>query len=175
MEEISLTELNVKSNAILEKLYSTDDFSTSQKIFTYVNRSPNEVSTRDLITFADGRGKSIFLPKLNKITERFTYSQFTGWDDLAVNEDGYLEPNFGIEDDLSDIDMFIVPAIAVTLSGIRIGYGGGYFDRMLSAIHAPKYVLAFEFQLFSRIEWERHDIRIDRIITERRIIDTRIS
>jgi len=54
-----------------------------------------------------------------------------------------------------------------------VGYGGGYYDKMLKNIRAPKIALAFEFQVFENIETDVHDVRIDRIVTERRIINSR--
>jgi 5-formyltetrahydrofolate cyclo-ligase len=47
------------------------------------------------------------------------------------------------------------------------------YNLLLRNSFALKIVLAFEFQILNRIEYGRQDIRIDRIITERRIIDTR--
>ncbi|MGE5680795.1 MAG: 5-formyltetrahydrofolate cyclo-ligase, partial [Bacillota bacterium] len=53
--------------------------------------------------------------------------------------------------------------------------GGGHYDRLLKKAYAPKYVLAFEFQIFDNIETDLHDVRVDKIITERRVINTRTS
>ena len=68
--------------------------------------------------------------------------------------------------------MIIIPCVAVSMTGQRVGHGGGYYDDFLRKTYAPKYVLAFEFQIFNEIERQYHNIRIDKIITERRIIDT---
>lgn len=96
-----------------------------------------------------------------------------GWDSLIKNSEGYWEPKLGVDEDLSDVDLIIVPSLAVSLAGHRVGYGGGYYDRLLRNSFAPKVALAFEFQLFDYIENSIHDIRVDKIITERRIIDPR--
>lgn len=171
--EFTSIESSVKSKKILEKLSQTDDFVYSKKIFTYISHHPWEPDTRSIINLADGRGKSIFIPKLHRASRSFRRFQFTGWNELIKNEKGYLEPKIGIADDMSDIDLIIVPAVAVSLIGQRAGRGGGFYDKLLRNTFAPKFVLAFEFQLFSEIETEHHDVRIDKIITERRIINTR--
>lgn len=173
MREISPREVEDKSERIKDFLSNTDDFIHAEKIFAYISANPSEVDTKKIITLADGRGKSIFLPKLHKPSKSFRRFQFTSFSSLIQSEEGFLEPKIGIEEDNSDIDLIIVPCVAVSMLGQRVGYGGGYYDKMLKKSHAPKYVLAFEFQLFKDIELARQDIRVDKIITERRIIDTR--
>ncbi len=96
-----------------------------------------------------------------------------GWDSIVKNCEGYWEPELGMDDDLCDVDLIIVPSLAVSTKGFRIGYGGGYYDKLLKTTFAPKFVLAFEFQLFEHIETTSKDPRIDKIITERKIIDVR--
>jgi 5-formyltetrahydrofolate cyclo-ligase len=96
-----------------------------------------------------------------------------GWEYLIKNSEGYLEPHVGIDEDLSDIDLVIVPALAISIHGQRVGYGGGYYDKLLRKTFATKITLAFEFQLFDYIESNFHDTRVDKIVTERRVINTR--
>ncbi|MBL1215765.1 MAG: 5-formyltetrahydrofolate cyclo-ligase [Ignavibacteriae bacterium] len=171
--EISHFEIKNKTKEMIENLSSIDDFAYANSVFCYVNSRPGEVDTRTLIDYMVGQGKSVFLPKLNKETKSFRRFHFTGWDSLVKNSEGYWEPALGLDEDLSDIDIIIVPALAVSTKGQRIGYGGGYYDKLLHDIQTPKYVLAFEFQLFKYIESTPHDIRVDKIITERRIINTK--
>jgi 5-formyltetrahydrofolate cyclo-ligase len=171
--EISHFEIKSKTKAIIDNLLLIDDFVLANSIFCYVNSRPGEVDTRTLIDYMAGQGKSVFLPKLNKESKSFRRFHFMGWDSLVKNNEGYWEPKLGLDEDLSDIDIIIVPALAVSTKGQRIGYGGGYYDKLLRDTQAPKYVLAFEFQLFEYIESTPHDIRVDKIITERRILSTR--
>lgn len=171
--ELTATELKNKSALIINRLIDSDSFNFADKIFTYLSVSENIVNTRPLIDAAQGRGKSVFLPKKNRsggIPGRF---QFTEYNELIQNEIGLLEPGIGIEEDLSDIDLVILPCVAVSLLGERIGFEKMNYNALLKNSFAPKIVLAFEFQIFNRIEYERLDIRVDRIITERRILNTR--
>ena len=64
------------------------------------------------------------------------------------------------------IDLILVPGLAFTASGQRLGYGGGYYDRFLSQ-HPNSYKvgIAFEFQLIDHLPVEPHDIRLDYIIS----------
>ncbi|GAB4135683.1 MAG: 5-formyltetrahydrofolate cyclo-ligase [Ignavibacteriales bacterium] len=171
--ELSAIEIRNKTKSIIDLLKSTDDFIHAKNIFCYVASMPGEVDTKILIDQMMSWGKNVFLPKLNRHTKSFRRFHFSGWDEIVKNSEGYWEPKHGIDDEMSDIDLIIVPALAVSKSGQRVGYGGGFYDKLLRETYAPKYVLAFEFQLFDYIETTVHDVHVDRIITERRIIDPR--
>lgn len=171
--ELTETERKNKSALIIERLVDSDDFNYAKKIFAYLSVSDTIVNTKPLIDIALGRGKSVFLPKKNRpgaLPGRF---QFTDYDKLIRNDLGFLEPQIGIQEDLSDIDLVILPCEAVSLLGERIGFERMNYNLLLKNSFVPKIVLAFDFQIFNRIEYERQDIRIDRIITERRTIFTR--
>lgn len=173
MTSISPKEVSLKTDKIIERLSGCDDFVHAERIHIYISTRPGEVDTRKIINFADGWGKQIILPKFYSPTSSFRRFQFMGWDELIQSRDGYWEPRIAAEEDMSDIDLVIVPAMAVSLTGIRIGRGGGYYDKLLKNAFAPKYVVAFEFQVFDYIESDIHDIRVDKIITELRVINTR--
>lgn len=173
--ELSSIEIRKKTNAIIELLKSTDDFIYAKNIFCYIASMPGEVDTKILIDQMLSWGKNVFLPKLNHHTKTFRRFHFSSWDDIIKNNEGFWEPKYGIDDDMTDIDLIIVPALAVSKSGQRVGYGGGFYDKLLRETFSPKYVLAFEFQLFDYIESSPHDVRVDKIITERRIIEPKKS
>ena len=72
---------------------------------------------------------------------------------------------------LDKIDLLILPGIAFDLHGNRIGYGKGYYDRFLYSRKAKHIMgLAYEIQICNDIPTNQHDIPVDTIITEKRII-----
>ena len=172
-KELLPEDIRTKTRSIIEKLKTVDDFDYAKKIHTYVSTKAGEVDTRYLIDFMVNNGKSVVLPKLIKKAKKFQRANFNGWESLVKNADGYYEPPTATDEDMNDIDLIIVPAMAVSVVGQRVGYGGGFYDRLLKQTNAAKLVLAFEFQVFDNIETDFHDIRIDKVITERRIINTR--
>lgn len=82
--------------------------------------------------------------------------------DLIPGAHGILAP----QEDLpvigaAAIDLLLVPGVAFTREGVRLGYGGGYYDRfILLCIHARILSLAFEEQIFNTLPMESHDLCI---------------
>ena len=92
------------------------------------------------------------------------------WEELKSGAYGILEPEEIRAIEPHKIDVAIVPGIAFDFRGYRIGYGKGYFDRLLAKMDAMKVGIAFDFQLVEEIPHEKHDIKMDVIITEKRIL-----
>jgi 5-formyltetrahydrofolate cyclo-ligase len=67
-----------------------------------------------------------------------------------------------------DIDVVIVPALALTLEGARLGYGGGFYDRTLARMGAVRVAVAFDEQIVDTVPTEDHDVVVDWIITQSR-------
>lgn len=69
------------------------------------------------------------------------------------------------------IDLVIVPGVAFDASGNRLGFGGGYYDRLLAGMpRTMRIALAFEGQILDAIPSEAHDERVDIIITPDRVL-----
>jgi 5-formyltetrahydrofolate cyclo-ligase len=89
---------------------------------------------------------------------------------------GILEP-----DDASEIidpdraDLIIVPGIAFDMAGKRVGYGKGYYDRVLHHLEGSGRLVGFcyDWQLVKGIAGEPHDVTMDMLITEKRVIRPR--
>jgi 5-formyltetrahydrofolate cyclo-ligase len=69
------------------------------------------------------------------------------------------------------LDLVLVPAVALTPDGHRLGRGGGYYDATLAALpRAFKVGLAFDLQLVPSLPFEPHDVPLDAIVTEARLV-----
>jgi 5-formyltetrahydrofolate cyclo-ligase len=75
-----------------------------------------------------------------------------------------------MEVDASRIDLMIVPGLAYTREGYRLGFGGGYYDRYLQNYHGKTISLAFNEQLVPNFLVEEHDIPVSEIITNLGVI-----
>jgi 5-formyltetrahydrofolate cyclo-ligase len=72
--------------------------------------------------------------------------------------------------DLRELDVVVVPALAVDPTGYRIGYGAGYYDRALAGTRVVKVAVIFDFQLLSEIPATEGDVAVDWVVTDRRVL-----
>jgi 5-formyltetrahydrofolate cyclo-ligase len=106
--------------------------------------------------------------------ERLELFAIDGPGDLAVASFQLLEPSADVRADPgrrvapADVDLFIVPGVAFDRHGGRLGYGRGYYDRLLALARtgAGVFGLAFEAQLVERVPAAAHDIPMNAVITE---------
>lgn len=128
----------------------------------------NEVQTELVARRCLADGKLLAYPRV--AGERL---QFVAVDDLAVLAPGAFgipEPQGGGEVPLGSLDLLIVPGVAFDLSGHRLGYGKGYYDRALAgACGRPLPIgFAYEFQLVANLPVAGHDVRLGQLVTEQR-------
>jgi 5-formyltetrahydrofolate cyclo-ligase len=70
-----------------------------------------------------------------------------------------------------DVDLAVVPGVAFDPRGSRIGYGGGYYDRLLTSTEGALLVgVAFDEQLVGSIPHEDHDVYMDMIVTPSQVL-----
>ena len=69
-----------------------------------------------------------------------------------------------------DVDLFLLPGLGFDRNGGRIGYGKGYYDRLLRKTAAPRIALAFQEQIVDRVPLSETDILVNTIITDKEII-----
>ena len=169
------TEIFEKSELIENHLFLTDEFRNSKNILFYISYN-NEVNTHSMIKKSMAIKKNIIVPISDKKNEELIITLLDKWEDLSIGNYNILEPNYNIEKlfPLDKIDLIIVPGIGFDIKGNRIGHGMGYYDKLLQkSNHSINIGLAFEFQIISHIQIQKHDIPLDKIITEKRIINCR--
>ncbi|HSC88110.1 MAG TPA: 5-formyltetrahydrofolate cyclo-ligase [Polyangiaceae bacterium] len=71
-----------------------------------------------------------------------------------------------------DVDVVLVPALAVAATGHRIGYGAGYYDATLGDVCPPAraIVVAYDFQLLAEVPAEPHDVPVQLVVTDARVL-----
>lgn len=165
-------DVKFKSEQILLTLLETDFFTSSEVIHTYVSiSSRNEVDTRELIKRCFLQEKTVVVPKI-KVGGKLNHVELKSITDLKENSWGVAEPEADTPFNISKIGLVIVPMVAGDLQKNRLGYGKGYYDRFLNRLNAVKVGLLFENQLYSHtLPTEPFDIKLDFIITEKRIIE----
>ena len=141
--------LNKKDNAFL--LYS--DFR-------------NEVMTKTIIDKLLSCGKKVYLPIVRG--DDIVIGEY-GEASLKTGAYGIYEPENASGAEACDIDVFVVPGIAFDKKGGRIGFGKGYYDRLLAKARpdSKKIALAYEMQIVDDAYSEEFDFRMDAIVTEK--------
>lgn len=157
---------------IFQKLINSDIYKKSKKIFTYVSFG-SEVDTKKFINYAISDNKDIYVPKTDKVNKEMLAIKINSLNNMDVDKWGILEPKDVDKSKVGDnFDLIIMPGVAFDINGNRIGYGGGYYDKYISAIKCKsvKLALAYDFQVINKIESEEHDINVDCIITNDKFI-----
>ncbi len=85
---------------------------------------------------------------------------------------GIWEPADGHPVDLAELGILLVPGVAFTASGLRLGYGGGYYDRLFATprLDAIRAGVAFSCQLADALPTEPHDASMHYVVTEQGVI-----
>lgn len=155
-----------KSKAIYKKLLSSDEYSKANNIFSYVSKK-EEVDTHKLIKDSIKNKRKIYAPLIKK--RSIAACRLKDFNELMGGKYGILEPPMGRAKEI--FDLIIVPGIVFDLRGCRIGRGKGHFDRFLCRAKGKRIALAFDFQIVDKIDNEKHDMFVDKIVTEKRVID----
>ncbi|GFP33793.1 5-formyltetrahydrofolate cyclo-ligase, partial [Candidatus Hakubella thermalkaliphila] len=119
--------------------------------------------------------KKIILPKVDKENNKLKFYEIKDITELAKGYMGILEPSVSEErlTRLDDIVIIIIPGAAFDVSGSRLGYGAGFYDRLLAGMKnkIPVIAPAYEEQIVENISSELHDVKVDKIVTDKRVIE----
>lgn len=158
----------LKSLIIASKVIDSELYKNANVVALYKSFS-NEVDTFKLIDYTNNCNKTIALPRVEG-KDLIFYKYKPYHDNLVRSKFGVLEPLDIKNNIISDIDLVIVPGVVFDYSGNRIGYGGGYYDRYLSNKNINTIGVCFDSQLTDNILVEEHDVSLDQIITEDKVL-----
>jgi 5-formyltetrahydrofolate cyclo-ligase len=135
----------------------------------------HEVLTDGLMRQAIALGKQVVLPMVQPDRRQLELYAVEDLDrDLAPGYCGILEPHPSRTRAVAPeaLDLALVPGVAFDVRGGRLGFGAGFYDRLLDRLPrvAPKIGLAFDFQVITRLPQLPHDVRLEAIVTDDRII-----
>jgi len=171
---LSPDDVRVKSAAITARLVQLPEFAQATTLLIYVASKDNEVDTKPLILDALGAAKTVLVPCAGP-DGLLTCSVLCDWKDLERGRFGILEPRPDcLRPATPPADApVIVPGIAFSPAGHRIGYGKGNYDRFLAAHSGPKIGLAYDAQIVTDIPVDAHDVPMDHIVSESAVYDCR--
>lgn len=154
--------------SIFERLNDFAPLRDANVFFTYVAKG-SEVATNAIMQTFFGH-KTIIVPKVEE--QQLCLYELHDVRALKLGSFGVHEPHECLPlQDLKRIDVALIPGIAFDRSGHRIGYGGGFFDRLLPQLHCTTIGLAYEFQMIEKVPTHDYDVGVNFIITDHTIYE----
>jgi 5-formyltetrahydrofolate cyclo-ligase len=162
---------DARSSKITERLLSLAELERASTILAFASIR-NEVRTQSSMQAAWEAGKRVALPRVVGDELRLY---------LIDSETVLVEGPFSVPEPPEtaaqvhpdEVDFALVPALAVDPRGYRIGYGGGYYDKLIPRLGgACTCAVAYDFQLISEVPVLAFDVAVDLVVTDERVIRT---
>ncbi len=147
---------------LIHRLKAFSLYRACNRVFVYASVG-NEIDTHALIHDAFSEGKAVFLPKCHG-KGIMNFYRYTG--ELTVGRFGIPEPTDNECVFSAPTDLMIVPGLAFTKEGIRMGQGGGYYDRYLEKYPCITIGLCRDAFLKKELPTAWNDLPVDYVITE---------
>ncbi len=174
--EMAFEDVFVLSSRVQSRFTASAIFRCSKRLALY-SSFQNEVLTDEVFLLALKEGKEVYYPKVLpralSAAPGLGFFKVEDLKDLTPGSHEIPEPGGnGGRVGPEVFDLVVVPGVAFDMSGARVGYGKGYYDRALKGLGCPIVALAYEFQLtHGAIPVRGHDVRVTAIVTEKRIIE----
>ncbi|HEX2892783.1 MAG TPA: 5-formyltetrahydrofolate cyclo-ligase [Marmoricola sp.] len=169
---LPLTDLAERGRRVADLLLDAPEVRRSATVAAYVSvgREPGTGALLDALTEA---GKRIILPKLLADND-LDWAAYIGADALVSAGRGLLEPAspaLGL-DAVATADAVIVPGLAVDRTGLRLGRGGGSYDRALGRVPVGTFtcVVLNDDEILDLVPAAPHDRRVTAVVTEQRLL-----
>ncbi len=134
--------------------------------------TPDEPDTRPFLEWTSARGLRVLLP-ISRDDGLLDWAPFDA-DDEGVDAVGMPVPTSELVSPiaLNDVGLIIVPAAAVDRTGMRMGWGRGYFDKTLGSMdrRPPVFAVVFDGEVLDELPRETHDQGVDGVVTPSAII-----
>jgi 5-formyltetrahydrofolate cyclo-ligase len=149
----------LRSVQLWAKVADMQEYQRARSVMAFVGFK-GEPDTDPLFARLAVEGKRLLLPRV----ESTGIVVVDGDSPLVASKFGVHEPT-GPPIDVGEIDLVIVPGLAFTPAGDRLGYGQGYYDRLLPRVSAPTVGVCFEDQLVDEMPLAPHDVRVGAVVS----------
>jgi 5-formyltetrahydrofolate cyclo-ligase len=173
-EDMDQSEVERLSEKIIDTVLKLPVFKRAETVMVYLNFK-NEVDSLKMIEESYKAGKKVVIPYCTKETMEIIPSELNDIEtEIVKGKNGYLQTKKDCVKPvpIEDIDLIVVPGIAFDKRCYRLGFGAGYYDRFLRKLNfeKPTIGLCYDFQIIHSIPVEEHDVPLDFVITEERIL-----
>ncbi len=163
---------NAMSRDIMREVSNLASYRRARTVLAYAGFG-SELQTGDFLRRTLDLGKTLLLPRVNRETKSLDIYEVKDLErDLESGTWGIREPNPGIcsPADIRAVDFVLVPGVAFDSRGGRLGYGAGFYDRLLANRPSQAWLVAgaFEIQMIEHVPMQERDVPVDVIVTEQR-------
>ena len=167
---LSDKDINKKSDLIIKNLASYIE--NVQNIMIFMDMKTEVKITKLLELYPK---KNFFISKITNSKNREMKINKYNENELILHKFGYYESSSNDFYDEEILDVVIVPALAFDSKKNRIGFGGGYYDTFLEKVRQKNNKALFigvcyDFQIIDHIPTEKHDVTLDFVVSENKII-----
>lgn len=170
-------ERNEKSLSIARRLFELDAFKESEAVFCFLSLS-HEVQTTAIFSEAFRLGKEVFVPLVNAREDRLQVARIPSLDiEFVAGKHGIREPAPKVREIVSPscVDLVIAPGLVFDVRGNRIGYGGGYYDKLLKEMSRDviRIGIGYDFQILDSAPHSDLDEPVQFVVTETKTLRCR--
>jgi 5-formyltetrahydrofolate cyclo-ligase len=163
----------VAADGIREQLNALVDRVGARSISCFLSTT-TEPGTRAFVSEAVARGIRVLLP-VTRVDGLLDWAVATTEGEIAEGMFGLPEPVGQLLGPIAvnDVDLLIVPAAAVDGSGMRLGWGRGYFDKTIGSMEhcPPVYAVVYDSELVDAVPRDVHDQPVTGVVTPTRIVE----
>ena len=167
---LSDKDINKKSDLIIKNL--TSYIENVQNIMIFMDMKTEVKITKLLELYPK---KNFFISKITNSKNREMKINKYNKNELILHKFGYYESSSNDFYDEEILDVVIVPALAFDSKKNRIGFGGGYYDTFLEKVRKKNNKVLFigvcyDFQIIDSVPTEKHDVTLDFVVSESKVI-----
>jgi 5-formyltetrahydrofolate cyclo-ligase len=170
---LSSEDWQAKSGSIFQRIINSSFYQESNAVLCYISSKDNEVDTHALLASAAKSGKSVLVPyTAHCLPGTMRWAEMQPGAELVRSAFGLLEPAPGTVALRTPPpgSLCIIPGIAFTREGHRLGYGGGYYDRFLKSHKGVRVALGFDLQIADSLPFDNFDETVHYLVTETEVI-----
>ena len=169
--KLNSSSIKIFNDFLFEQLFKKINFNNVKIVSSFVSIN-SEINTSELNNYILKKNKILCLPVVKKKNEHLIFKKFTNKENMVEGFMKIKEPSKNNEILIPEV--IFVPCLAFDISGFRLGYGGGYYDRTFNYLKKNNYTFisigyAFDGQKVSEVPKDEFDIKLDYVITDKQI------
>ncbi len=164
LKRMGRDRIEALSRRAVETLLSLPAPQEAEIIASYVSMKL-EPNTKTFNEWVWNTGRKLLLPRVNPVHHSLSFVETRPHTPMEKKPWGVMEPVEGEEVPLESIHFVLVPGVAFDENRMRLGRGGGFYDRLLACVRCPAYAVALDCQIVKRLPAEPHDRPVDCVVT----------